>query len=119
MTTAPSSPELEPGQVWSFKSAKPTTAKVVIGKLDDLHGVPIVHVSIIDIPRAAGQPGDAETTYIGHAPFDRTALVSSLDSCVGHAHTLDDDFSDSIEQWRAAGGGVWTIGVSDLIRTIL
>jgi hypothetical protein len=43
-------PDFAVGQMWSIKSAGPTTAKVVVGRIETWNGMTAIHVSLIDIP---------------------------------------------------------------------
>lgn len=68
-----------PRQMWSITSAVPTTAKIVIGRVEAWNGKVAVHVSVIDIPVPPGAPGDNGLINIDHVPFDESALAASVD----------------------------------------
>jgi hypothetical protein len=118
MRTEDGKPSLKPGQLWSLMQPAPKDAKVIIGSLEDWHGQAIVHITIIDIPIGGGADGSAQTTTVGHAPFDKVALIASLGELLAEGQPLSDDFSDSIEEWRMAKGGVWTIGVAEVLQVV-
>ncbi len=46
-------PDFAPGQEWSIKSTSPTTAKVVIGRVEAWQNTVCVSVSIVDVPISA------------------------------------------------------------------
>jgi hypothetical protein len=111
-------PDFAPGQEWSIKSASPTTAKVVIGRLETWeHSKIIVHVSIIDVPLPRGVAG--ATTSIGHMPFDKAALAASADRLLSRNVPLAPEFESGYEQWKSAKGGVFTIGVEKAIEIVV
>jgi hypothetical protein len=111
-------PELKAGQMWSIKPPAPTTAKVIIGRLENWHGNEIVHVSVVDIPIGGSEDVSPQTTTLGHAPFDKAALVSSLDKLLADGQLPSEDILDSIAEWRAANGGVWTVSVAEVLGVI-
>jgi hypothetical protein len=118
MTAGDLSADLKVGQVWSIRSPSPTTAKVIIGGLEDWHGEAIVHVSMVDVPIPDGAPTAGETTTIDHAPFDRAALASSLGKLLAVGRQPSAEFTSGLASWRAAKGGVWTLGVAEVIAAI-
>ena len=71
--------DFEPGQEWSIKSASPTTAKVIVGRVEPWRDRVSVNVSIVDIPIPQGLPGAGGVTQIAHIPFDKAALAASVD----------------------------------------
>src|SRR5450432_1592789 len=100
MLCADAKPDLKLGQMWSINSPTPTTAKVIIGGMEDWHGKVVVHVSIIDVPIPDGAPNAGQMTTIGHAPFEKAALVSSLDRLLSEGRSPPSDFAGGIAQWR-------------------
>jgi hypothetical protein len=113
-------PDFAPGQEWSIKSASPTTAKVVIGRLETWqHGKIIVHVSIIDVPIPRGVAGAGATTSIGHMPFDKTALAASADRLLSSYVPPAPGFESGYEQWKSAKGGVFTISAEKAIEIVV
>jgi hypothetical protein len=112
------SADVAPGQIWSITSETPTTAKVIIGRVEPWGGGTAVHVSIIDIPIPEGRPGAGGTTSFAHIPFDRPTLVASLQKLVGTDAPPPPQFETGYQQWRDDGGGVFTISVSDVIALI-
>ena len=104
------------GQVWSIKAAPPTSAKVVIGRIEPLNGSIVVHVSIVDVPVPPGLPNAGGMMTIGHMPFDQAALAASVDQLVGAKATTAADFDGGYQNWQAAKGGVFTVSVPQALE---
>jgi hypothetical protein len=102
--------------VWSVKSATPTSAKVVIVRVEPWNGTRAIHVSIVDIPIPPDLPGAGGTTTIGHMPFDETALAASVDRLLGTGGSAAPNFEAGYQQWASAKGGIFTIGVPEAIE---
>jgi hypothetical protein len=71
------SPNFTPGR--SIKSPVPTTAKVVIGRIEAWKDKVAVHVSVIDIPSPPETSLHRGLISIDHVPFDKSALMASVD----------------------------------------
>ncbi len=113
-------PDFAPGQMWSIKSTPPTTAKVVIVRVEPWRNRTVVHVSIIDIPVPKGASATNSITAVGHMPFDKTALAESVDQLLGTGASPAPGFEFAFEQWRAdKTAGIFTIGVSKAIELML
>jgi hypothetical protein len=72
-----STPDLAPGKEWSIKSPSPTTAKVIIDRVEPWQEKTVVRVSIIDLPIPQSLPRAGGTTAISHMPFERSALAGA------------------------------------------
>jgi len=108
------SPDFAPGQEWSIRSTAPTTAKVIIGRVEPWGGDRIaVSVSIVDVPNPQGG-----VTVISHVPFDKTALAGSVDKLVATGVSPDPGFEGGYKQWRDAKGGIFTISVEKAIEIV-
>jgi hypothetical protein len=105
-------PDLVVGQEWSIKAAPPSSAKVVIGRIETINGREIVSVSIIDVPTDHGP------STVGHAPFEKSALLGSLDSLIATRIPTDSNFEQGYQQWKSANGGYFTIGIAQAIEAI-
>jgi hypothetical protein len=114
-STESSDPNFAPGQEWSIKSTSPTTAKVVIGRVEKWGGRVAVHVSIVDIPVPSGLPGAGGMTQIEHIPFDKVALLASTDRLLAVHVSLSPNFEIGYKQWQEAKGGIFTISVPSAI----
>jgi hypothetical protein len=44
------------GQQWSVKSTPPTTAKIIIGGIEQWNDTIVVHLSVVDVPIPNGLP---------------------------------------------------------------
>jgi len=110
-------PDFAVGQIWSIKSASPTTAKVVIGRIEEWgHGETAIHVSIIDIPIPQGAPGAGGVTRIDHVPFDKSALTASVDQLLTTGAPPAPGFEGGYDQWHSdKRAGVFTVSVSKAI----
>jgi hypothetical protein len=116
-TTARPQRAFAPGQVWSVKSAQPTSVKAVIGRVEPFNGGGmVIHVSLIDVPIPAGLPNAGGTTAIGHMPFDQAAFSASVGRLVGANAATDPAFESGYAQWRAAQGGVFTISIPQALE---
>jgi hypothetical protein len=104
-------PDLAVGQEWSVKGA---TAKVIIGRIEPWGGGEIaVSVSIVDIP------SDHGPITFGHSPFDKSALVGSLDHLLATGVAPDPNFEPGYQQWKSAKGGIFTISVAQAVAFAL
>lgn len=81
---------------------------VVIGKLEDLTGSPIAHVTIRDATPGARLP------EVGHSPFFARVLEASCPEIVGRG-AVSAEFENGYAQWREAQGGVFTITVEQAL----
>src|SRR5581483_10051796 len=100
-STATAVPDFAPGQIWSIKSTPPTTAKVVIVRIEPWHKRTVVHVSIIDIPVPKGVSANEQITAVGDMPFDKSALAASVNQLLGTRGKPAPGFSPAYNQWRA------------------
>jgi hypothetical protein len=114
-----SAPRFAPGQEWSIKSVSPTTAKVVIDRLEPWHEKVVVHVSIVDLPIPQGVPGAGGTTAIGHMPFEQSALVASVDRLLATNVAPPPGFERGYKHWQDAKGGIFTVSVEKAIEFTL
>jgi hypothetical protein len=117
-------PEFAAGQMWTIKSTPPTSAKVIIGRIEPWFDKVAVHVSIVDVPlppeavRAGLRADGRGMTRIGHMPFDPSALAASLDRLLATGVPPGPSFQDGYEEWKSANGGIFTIGVSEAIDIV-
>jgi hypothetical protein len=103
------------GQVWTFKDAPATTARVVIQKIEPwAEGREAVHISIYGLPKFAEFTGE-----ISHMPFDRKALEASLDRLISETPRPGLDFSGGYQEWNSASGGIFTLSISDAVKTVI
>jgi hypothetical protein len=112
-------PALATGQMWSIKSPSPTTAKVIIGRVEQWNQKIVMHISVIDVPIPSCMPGAGQLTIIQHMPFEQSALAASLDRLLATNAPPASKFEDGYNQWRAAQGGIYTISVSKAVDTVL
>jgi len=105
-------PDLAVGQDWSIKGA--ATARVIIGRIEPWPGGrTAVSVSIVDIPTDHGP------TTFAHAPFEKAAIVASLDRLLATNVPLPSAFEQGYQTWKSANGGIFTISVSQAIAMTL
>ncbi len=116
LLAAQTGPAFAAGQIWSIKSTSPTTAKVVIDRIEPWHQKVVVHVSLIDVPIPQGAPGTGGTTVIGHMPFEESALAASVDRLLGTGASPPSSFENGYKNWQDAMGGVFTISVEKAIE---
>ncbi len=108
---------LRAGQKWSVKSGD--GANVVIGRVEDWHAEKVVHVSITDIPAPAGSTNAGTAIGISHVPFSCSALRGSVDQLISEKNAPAPGFEGGYQAWREAKGGIFTIGVNEVITLIL
>jgi hypothetical protein len=111
-------PAFAPGQIWSIKSTRPTTAKVVIGRIEPWDNQMVVHVSMIDVPIPKDMPGAGQTTVIGHMPFQQSALAASVNGLLATGASPAASFESGHKEWQDAKGGVFTIDVESAIKFV-
>ncbi|NGN42442.1 hypothetical protein G6N74_15340 [Mesorhizobium sp. CGMCC 1.15528] len=107
------------GQVWSYQDASPATSRVIIGKVDKMaNGQNIVSISVTDAPIPTTE---TPLQTIGHMPFDKEALQTSLLKQEGNV-TVPAEFAGGYETWRAAydagKAGAFTIPVVKAVQYI-
>lgn len=110
-----SPPNFAPGQEWSIRSATPTTAKIIVGRVEPWGSKVCVNVSIVDIPIPQGNPGAGGVTQIAHIPFDKTVLAASVDRLIATGVSPAPSFESGYKQWMDAKGGIFTISVEKAI----
>jgi hypothetical protein len=118
VATSAATPQFVPGQEWSNKSALPTTAKVIIGRVEPFGDRVCISVSIVDIPIPPGAPGAGGVTQIAHIPFDESVLAASVDQLFATGVSPAASFKIGYKQWKDAKGGIFTISVEKAIRTM-
>jgi hypothetical protein len=106
------------GQMWSIRSASPTTVKIIIGRVEPWENKVCVNVSIVDIPIPEGLPGAGGVMQIAHAPFDKAALAASVDHLVSKKASPDSGFESGYEQWKSAKGGIFTVSVEKVVEAM-
>jgi hypothetical protein len=111
-------PAFAPGQIWSIKSMLPTTAKVVINRVETWEHQVVVHVSIIDVPIPRNMPSAGRTTDIGHMPFQQSALAASVDRLLATGALPASCYESGYKEWQDAKGGVFTINVEQAIKVV-
>ena len=109
-------PDFAPGQEWSIKSTSPTTAKIIIGRVERWGDKLCVNVSIVDIPIPQGMRGAGGVTEIAHIPFDKAALTASVDKLFAIGVAPSSNFESGYKQWQDAKGGIFTISVEKAIE---
>jgi hypothetical protein len=113
-------PDFAPGQVWSIKSDSPTTAKVIIGRIEPWKDKVAVHCTVIEIPLPKRGPNDAPMTQIDHIPFDKPTLAASVDKLLSAGVPPVPGFERGYVHWRSdANAGVFAVSVSKAIGLML
>ena len=107
-------PPLAEGQVWSIKSLSPSTAKVVIARIEPWKDMTVVHICIIDFP--VSDTAATKITSIAHMPFEKAALVASLDKLLATRAAPVPDFERGYNIWKEKRGGIFTISVARAIH---
>jgi hypothetical protein len=112
--------DFAPGQIWSIKSPVSTTAKVVIGRIETWNDKVAVHVSVIDIPAPPGALPNSELIRINHVPFDKSALMASVNQLLGTGASPTPEFEHGYDSWRKdRSAGIFEISVSQAIALML
>jgi hypothetical protein len=111
---ADATPKFAIGQTWSLKAPAAAGVRVVIGRIDFMSGHTIIHVSVLNIPTPDWHP--QRVTDISHTPIEDTALAGSVDKVMATGSAPAAHFEDGYGQWRSARGGVFTVGVAQIIE---
>lgn len=115
-----SSITLSSGQVWSIRSERLTSAKVVIGIIELWKDTVAVHVSIIDIPVPQGINSGNKQISIDHVPFRKSALEFSVDKLLAANVAPVGDFRSAYESWKKdKNASVFDLSVSKVITLML
>ncbi|CAN7753678.1 hypothetical protein LJR220_002438 [Bradyrhizobium sp. LjRoot220] len=113
-------PDFALGQIWSIKSPAPTTAQVIIGRIETWNDKVAVHVSVINIPAPSDAPPNRELIGINHVPFEKSALIASVDQLLGTRASPTPEFEQGYDSWRKdMRAGIFEIGVSQAIALML
>lgn len=116
-SVAEAAPNFAPGQIWSIKSAIPTTAKVIIVNVELWKKQAIVQISVVDIPVPKGLSRKNCVARVGHMPFEEHALATSVDHLLGTNGSPAPGFEYGYNQWRNDGdAAVFTEGVLQAIQ---
>ncbi len=115
ISAAQSERDFAEGQEWSIKSSPPTTAKIVIGRIEPWKDKIAVHVSIIDIQKSASEPGLNRLTRIDHIPFEKSALAASVDKLLLTGVASPPNFETGYKQWKENSGGIFMISVTQAL----
>ena len=99
-----------PGQVWTLSDKAFPDALITIDKVETWNGRPIVHISVTNLPPAAG------ITTVAHMPFADSALRASVGTLVQADGQPFAGFQDGYRQWQDAKGGVYTITVGKALQ---
>jgi hypothetical protein len=105
-------PALAVGQVWSIRATPPSSAKVIIGRIEPYGGKTAVSISVIDAPTDHGP------VTIAHLPFEERALVASLGQLISTGVTPPAEFEQGYLKWKLDQGGVYVISVADVIAVL-
>jgi hypothetical protein len=98
--------DFAPGQMWSIKSASPTLARVIIGRIELWDDKVAVHVSVVDVPIPSGAPGADGVISIDHMPFDESALAASVNQLLAIGVRSAPGFENGYGQWKS---GLFTV----------
>jgi len=111
-TPAPAAtPDLAVGQEWSIKGEP--GAKAIIGWIETRpDGKTAVSVSLVDIPTDHG------SIMIGHAPFEKSALVASLDKLIATGVRPATEFQKGFNAWKSGAGALFTITVAEALASL-
>ena len=115
--------EFSVGQVWKYK-ARPHEgeSEITIVAMDsDTELGEIVHIYVSDVAIPNPKAPQGKTSFIGHLPYSKEALVGSVTELVGEAESLP-EFQDGYQLWKeafeAGEAGVFEIAVADAIEGV-
>jgi hypothetical protein len=111
--------DFQPGQIWTFKGAKPSTARIIIGAVpNDLVGLEAVIIVIKGASLPDHVTGDGRIWNISSAPMDRKVLADSVVNLEGHGD-VPEEFAEGYAEWRRGydteGAGVFTIRPDEVV----
>jgi hypothetical protein len=101
------------GQEWSIKSARQSSIKVIIGRVERWRDKVAVHISIVDIPPS--DSGAIRVSKIAHIPFEESTLMASVDKLIATGVSPLPEFESGYKQWKDNKGGIFTMPVSQVI----
>lgn len=84
--------------------------RAVVGRIEDIGGHDVVHISLTGVLIPDGK---GTLTNIPHMPFDRLAFEASIDTIVVENASADPQFEQGYEIWSSDRGGVFTISVPE------
>lgn len=104
------------GQVWEYRTRpQEPQSLLVIREIEDSAAMGrIYHVSVTGI-RADAKWGP---TDLAHSPVSRQTLDASVTRLSDRRPESMPDHRPGIADWRAAGGGVFTISIAEIIDLI-
>ena len=109
--------DLRVGQEWRFRArAEDPDPRLVIDKLETLPKAgDVVHVTIRGVRIRNPHVPDGCSDTIGHMPFSRAAIESSITTLLQDSVALP-DFEDGYQEWQKAQGGVFTVSVLEGLK---
>lgn len=93
--------------------------RLTIERIEPYKADTVVHVSIAGGEAKATKTGSnfkVVPGLIGHMPFEKSALIASLDQLEQTGARSSAFFEQGYAQWKADNGGVFTIPVSRAIE---
>lgn len=104
--------DLRVGQEWRFRArTQDPDPRLVIDKLETLPKAgDVVHVTIRGVRIRNPHASNGYSDTIGHMPFSRAAIESSITTLLQDSVALP-DFEDGYQEWQKAQGGVFTVSV--------
>lgn len=102
-------------QAWSIKGSFPTSAKVIIGRIEPWRDGIAVHVSVVDISPPI-QVGEVKISEIAHMPFEKSALVHSLDRLLATGLQPSGDFEAGYKEWKERNGGIYSVSLAAVLN---
>jgi len=113
-TAEPATHDYAVGQVWNYRTRPEDAGSLIrIGGIEDGANGPIYHIGVIGMH----MPGMDTATSIGHLPVSRQTLDMSV-TTLAKTNAAFPDMTGGIAQWRNAHGGVYTISIADIMRTV-
>ncbi|MFN3312778.1 MAG: hypothetical protein ACK46Q_04855 [Hyphomonas sp.] len=115
-------PDIAVGQIWSIKDASTPSTQITIERIELYASDSVVHISVEGVPISTfivdGVP-HVRIGAIGHMPFEKSALLESLDQLQQTEAEGSAFFEQGYLQWKKDKGGIFSIPVSQAIELSL
>ena len=111
------------GQVWKYNTRKgEETSRVTILKIEETNDLQeIIHIAISDVKIQHSKKKDVYSTEIGHLPFSKESLKSSLTTLESTREKLP-DYMEGYNQWKDAydkgEAGIFTTSIKEAVDFI-
>jgi hypothetical protein len=111
------------GQIWKYYNRQgEDSSTLTILKIEQYEkGDTIIHIRVDGVKMNNPNVASGYSSFIGHLPFSKKAIIKSVTMLVGKNNNLP-DFAEGYNQWKEAWdsgkGGYWTVDLKEAIEGV-